>query len=94
MDALGRPVPEGPAGLPQLPDLRPTASNGLSADLDAIALFIALGIRAPISPVKDDRPRIEKGRQLFEAAGCHNCHGGKNWTASTIDYPRQRTPAR
>jgi YVTN family beta-propeller protein len=86
VDANGNPVPEGVAGLAQLPDLIPTANTGLNADLDAIATYLALGVRAPISPVKNDGHRVKKGRQLFETAGCQNCHGGKNWTTSILDY--------
>jgi YVTN family beta-propeller protein len=84
VDALGNPVPEGAAGLAQLPDLRPTANTGLSKDLDAIATYLALGVRAPISPV--DSKKVGKGRELFETAGCQNCHGGKNWTISILDF--------
>jgi YVTN family beta-propeller protein len=86
VDANGNSVPEGVAGLAQLPDLIPTANTGLNADLDAIATYLALGVRAPISPVKNDGHRVKKGRQLFETAGCQNCHGGKNWTTSILDY--------
>ena len=51
IDANGAAVPEGPAGLAQLPDLRPTANSALNADLDAIATYLAVGVRAPISPI-------------------------------------------
>jgi YVTN family beta-propeller protein len=83
-DANGTAVPEGAAGLAQLPDLRPTANAGLNADLDAIATYIALGIRAPISPASSTRARM--GRQLFESAGCQKCHGGADWTTSIVDF--------
>jgi mono/diheme cytochrome c family protein len=85
-DANGSPVPEGTAGLAQLPDLRPTANSGLNADLDAIATYLALGVRAPISPVPAHNVRAQIGRVIFEAQGCQNCHGGKNWTISSLDY--------
>jgi len=26
------------------------------------------------------------GRVVFEAQGCQNCHGGRNWTISQLDY--------
>jgi cytochrome c peroxidase len=29
---------------------------------------------------------VQIGRVVFEAAGCQNCHGGKNWTSSRLDY--------
>jgi mono/diheme cytochrome c family protein len=84
VDANGVPVPEGVAGLAQLPDLLPTANTGLNADLDAIATYLALGVRAPISPLR--KSNVSKGRQLFAAAGCQSCHGGDNWTNSILDY--------
>ena len=86
IDANGAAVPEGTAGLAQLPDLRPTANSGLSADLDAIATYLALGVRAPISPVPSHNVGAQLGRVIFEAQGCQNCHGGKNWTISALDY--------
>ena len=86
VDGVGNPVPEGVAGLAQLPDLRPTANGGLSADLDAIATYLALGVRAPISPLSSNSPGVKKGRQLFESAGCQSCHGGAQWTASILDF--------
>ena len=52
VDANGNPVPEGVAGLAQLPDLRPTANSGLNADLDAIATYLAVDVKAPISPLR------------------------------------------
>jgi YVTN family beta-propeller protein len=86
IDANGNPVPEGTAGLAQLPDLRPTANSGLNADLDAIATYLAIGVRAPISPIPSHNVRAELGRVIFEVQGCQNCHGGKNWTISALDY--------
>ena len=86
IDANGLPVPEGVLGLAQLPDLVPTANTGLSADLDAIATYLALGVRAPIAPLSSKNQGVKQGRDLFAAAGCQNCHGGKNWTISIIDY--------
>jgi hypothetical protein len=86
IDANGVAVPEGTAGLAQLPDLRPTANSGLSADLDAIATYLALGVRAPISPVPSHNVGPQLGRLIFEVQGCQNCHGGKNWTISALDY--------
>jgi YVTN family beta-propeller protein len=86
VDAAGKPVPEGVAGLAQLPDLLATANGGLNADLDAIATYLATGVRAPISPVGANQPRVKEGRALFQTAGCQNCHGGVNWTTSVLDY--------
>jgi YVTN family beta-propeller protein len=85
-DAAGKPVPEGVAGLAQLPDLLGTANGRLNADLDAIAAYLAVGVRAPISPVGANQPRVKEGRALFQTAGCQNCHGGVNWTTSVLDF--------
>jgi YVTN family beta-propeller protein len=78
-------VPEGAAGLAQVPDLTPVANTGRSADLDAIATYLALGVRAPISPLSSHSRGVRQGRRLFEEAGCQNCHGGPNWTISSLD---------
>ena len=86
IDANGAAVPEGAGGLAQLPDLRPTANSGLNADLDAIATYLAVGVRAPISPVPSHTLATVAGRVIFEVQGCQNCHGGKNWTISELDY--------
>ena len=76
-------VAEGTAGLALIPDLVGTANTGRDPDLDAIATYLALGVRAPISPVSSGV--VKKGRGLFETAGCANCHGGPNWTIDAID---------
>ncbi len=79
-------IPEGVAGLANVPDLVPVANSRRSANLDAIATYLALGVRAPISPVDDQTVGPLVGRALFEAAGCQNCHGGRNWTISVLDF--------
>jgi hypothetical protein len=78
-------IPEGVAGLAQAPDLVPTANTGRSVDFDAIATYLAVGVRAPIAP-RGNALTIAAGRFVFEFQGCQNCHGGKNWTISEIDY--------
>jgi YVTN family beta-propeller protein len=66
------------------------ANAGRSADLDAIAAYIAFGIRAPISPLRKPSNflanHIQKGRRLFAAADCQSCHGGNKWTISRVDF--------
>jgi hypothetical protein len=79
-------IPEGVAGLGQVPDLVPVANTGRNADLDAIATYLALGVRAPISPRRSQDIGVRVGRLVFAAAGCQNCHGGRNWTISQLDY--------
>ena len=62
-------------------------TTGRDPDLDAIAAYIAFGIRAPISPLRAAAdPEVAEGRSLFAAANCQSCHGGANWTASTLDF--------
>ena len=29
---------------------------------------------------------MQTGRLIFEEQGCQNCHGGKNWTISAVDF--------
>jgi YVTN family beta-propeller protein len=79
-------IPEGVAGLGQVPDLTPTANTGLSADLDAIATYLAVDVRAPISPLSSQAPTVQAGRVVFGLQGCQNCHGGRNWTISQLDF--------
>ena len=83
-------IAEGTAGLTAVPDLTPVANSGRSADLDAIATYLALGVRAPIAPGSNGKGNkfghLKQGRELFEAAGCQNCHGGRNWTISELDF--------
>ena len=62
-------------------------TTGRDADLDAISAYIAFGIRAPVAPLRASTdPEVAQGRTLFAAANCQGCHGGANWTASTIDF--------
>ncbi len=79
-------IPEGVAGLADVPDLVPVANSRRSADLDAIATYLAVGVRAPIAPGNTQTDAIKKGRELFEKAACQNCHGGRNWTISVLDF--------
>jgi hypothetical protein len=81
---LIRRIPEGVNGLAEVPDLVPIGNTGRNIGLDALATYLAKGVRAPISPL--GASQVTTGRQLFKAAGCQNCHGGKNWTISILDY--------
>jgi hypothetical protein len=63
------------------PPLLGGPNNGRSADLDALAAFMAHGIRIPAPSIPED---VSLGRDLFQIAGCANCHGGSNWTNSTL----------
>lgn len=63
-------------------------TTGRDRDLDAIAAYTAFGIRAPVAPLRGSTdPDVAEGRALFAAANCQACHGGANWTASTLDRP-------
>src|SRR5262249_13877363 len=77
-----------PPGTPAPP--QDATNTGRSADLDAIAAYIAFGIRAPISP---DRPRpphvdpdLAAGRLVFASANRPSCHRGPKWTRSRVDF--------
>ena len=65
-------------------------NTGRDADLDALAAYTAIGIKAPISPNKKDE--IE-GRQFFANANCQSCHGGPNWTRSRVNFTPPPNPA-
>lgn len=74
-------------------NLVPTSNTGRDADLDALAAYVVMGIRAPISPLRPKNvgggqadPDIAAGRALFGAANCQSCHGGPNWTRSRVDF--------
>jgi CxxC motif-containing protein (DUF1111 family) len=66
---------------------------GRAVQFDAIALYTALGIRAPISPARrldPDSPRakdVVAGRELFAKAGCDNCHAGRGWSSTRHFIP-------
>jgi len=53
---------------------------------DALKAYIQFGIRAPISPVSKTDPDVLAGESLFKAANCQSCHGGAQWTSSTVPY--------
>jgi mono/diheme cytochrome c family protein len=59
---------------------------GTSADLDALARFVLEGIRVPRA-FKADQTAIERGREVFQRAGCAACHGGPQWTLSNLPGP-------
>ena len=49
------------------------AHSGLSAELDALAAYLA-SIQSPPSPYKADKEAIGRGRSLFGTLGCQTCH--------------------
>src|SRR5262249_8186291 len=82
-------ITHGPGGFP----LRTPADTDRSTEPDAIAAYVSMGIRAPISPLRPRNvgggqvdPEIAQGRALFTAANCQQCHGGPNWTRSRVFF--------
>jgi len=53
---------------------------------DSIKEFVKFGIRPPISPVSKTNPQVIAGEALFRAANCQQCHGGGQWTTSTVPF--------
>jgi YVTN family beta-propeller protein len=53
---------------------------------DAIKAYEQFGIRAPKSPLKASDPDVKAGRSLFAAANCQSCHGGPQWTNSSVNF--------
>jgi YVTN family beta-propeller protein len=81
-------------------NLTPTANTGRSADLDAIAAYVTMGIRSPVSPTRSTNvgggffdPDVLSGRALFTAGNCQQCHGGPNWTDSRVRFAPPPSPA-
>jgi CxxC motif-containing protein (DUF1111 family) len=66
------------------PPLLGLPNAGRSNDLDALAAFLAQGIRAPTVP---QRIHLAQGRRLFIEVGCAACHGGPTWTRSAMPGP-------
>lgn len=66
------------------------ANAGRSAQLDALALYVATGIGTPRSPLAGAAAgsalgqQIARGRQLFQDANCASCHGGPGWASGRI----------
>ncbi len=53
---------------------------------DAIKAYEQFGIRSPKSPLKASDPDVKAGRSLFAAANCQSCHGGPQWTNSSVNF--------
>jgi YVTN family beta-propeller protein len=56
-----------------------------NADLDALELYQAFGIRSRIAP-NIAANELQAGAALFVQAGCANCHAGRQWTSSIRDF--------
>jgi YVTN family beta-propeller protein len=71
---------------PQIANLAGQPSGGRSANLDAIAAWVQQKVRS-YKGIQTNTASIAAGRTLFSSLGCATCHGGPNWTRSTVDYP-------
>jgi mono/diheme cytochrome c family protein len=58
---------------------------GRSAELDALAEFVLHGFRVPAAATPE--PAAARGRDVFAAAGCADCHGGPGWTRNALPGP-------
>ncbi|HLV34648.1 MAG TPA: cytochrome c peroxidase [Spirillospora sp.] len=52
-----------------------TPHGGLSFDLDLLAAYL-LSLRGPANPNQFDDALVARGRAVFEAQGCGDCHSG------------------
>ncbi|MGE0315729.1 MAG: beta-propeller fold lactonase family protein [Lautropia sp.] len=60
----------------------PPLNAGRSAQLDAMAFYVATGIATPRAPVWSlDANAVARGRARFQAANCASCHGGGGWAS-------------
>jgi hypothetical protein len=84
IDATGAPVPEGPSKVATSRSA-PDCQQRLERRLDAAnATYLAVGVRAPISPMFSRNPGRRRSVGRSSGAGCQNCHGGRNWTISAL----------
>jgi cytochrome c peroxidase len=88
-DANGNQI-GGPDGTQQPGATKPPLNvdnRGRSPQLDALAFYVATGIKTPASPlakVQAGSPlaqQIQRGRELFGANNCATCHGGAGWAS-------------
>jgi YVTN family beta-propeller protein len=84
----------GPDGTQQPGATKPplaVKNGGRSAQLDALAFYVATGIKTPISPLAKEPSttavgqQIARGRALFAQANCASCHGGAGWASGRIN---------
>jgi YVTN family beta-propeller protein len=78
-------------------------SAGRSEPLDDMALWVARGVRTPLSPFAQAREHgddddhddrlVERGRRLFASARCASCHGGPGWTVGRRNFTPPPDPS-
>lgn len=61
-------------------------NGGRSADLDALEAYVLRGIRVPRA-AEANAAISQRGRAVFDAAGCATCHAGADWTVSRLPGP-------
>lgn len=65
-------------------------NRGRSAQLDALAFYVATGIQQPRSPLSFEPSKsqaaaqVAAGRKLFADANCASCHGGAGWASGRL----------
>jgi len=78
-------------------------SAGRSEPLDDMALWVARGVRTPLSPFAQAREHgddddhddrlVERGRKLFASARCASCHGGPGWSVGRRNFTPPPDPS-
>ena len=67
------------------------ANAGRSPQLDALAFYVATGVKTPSSPLAAEPAtsatgqQIQRGRELFTLASCASCHGGAGWASGRFN---------
>jgi YVTN family beta-propeller protein len=80
------PDPDVANFLPQASGGRNQLKVGGVPAWDALKAYVKFGIRAPVSPQPKTDPDALAGRALFISANCQQCHGGPQWTRSSVRY--------
>ena len=76
-------------------NLTPTANTGRDADLDGLAAYTAMGIRAPLAQKFNITPLpVRQGRSLFASANCQSCHAARTGRAAGWISRRRRSRRR
>ncbi len=84
----------GPDGTQQPGATKPplaVQNGGRSPQLDALAFYVATGIKTPTSPLASEpagstlAQQIQRGRDLFESGNCATCHGGAGWASGRFN---------
>jgi mono/diheme cytochrome c family protein len=89
-DANGADIPSGATANAVIRQLDASATagpnSGRNKHLDAMAFYVATGIKTPITPVSLDAAKVTRGRQVFAQANCASCHGGTGWSTARVNY--------